>query len=294
MTDEVTDQASEQSVMERLANKFIGNGADQAQEAVAETQSDLAELEWDGQVYQVPVKLKDAFMKNDDYTKKTQDLAEQRKTLDHVRTMAETRQLEASFSQSVEAETKRLNVIEAYLEQLSKVDWTQMNTEQMFRQRIEMDQIREQRDAIKAVIADKQGKFQTDMQARIADLRGKSRELASKSIQDFSDETEKSMRAFAASEGLADKEMDNVFLDPRSFKIVWKAMQFDKIQKGSNKASDAVGKVLKPGAASERMPAATVNKLNFNKAMKAATTSGQKAQVIEERLAGGLFGSKRR
>lgn len=292
MIDEVTDQASEQSVMERLASKFVPT--QETETAVAEVAADLAELELDGQVYQVPVKLKDAFMKNDDYTKKTQDLAEQRKTLDHVRTMAETRQLEASFYESIAGETKRLNVIEAYLEQASKVDWSQMNAEQMFRQRIELDQIKEQRDALKQIISDKRGSFQSDMQARIADLRGKSRELASKSIDNFSDETEKSMRAFAAAEGLADKEMDNVFLDPRSFKIVWKAMQYDKIQKGTVKATESVGKVLKAGAASERMPAAKVNDLNFRKAMKAASTSGQKAEVIEERLSNGLFGSKRR
>lgn len=294
MTTEVTDQASEQSVMERLASKF---GAADETESTAQTgdvetaASDLAELDWDGQKYQVPMKLKDAFMKNDDYTKKTQALAEQQRNLEQVRSLSEQRQLESSFHESVQAENKELNVIDAYLAQASKVDWTTMTTDQMLRHKVELDQIKERRGDLQRAIAEKQGKFQSDLKARLSDIRAKTRELASKSITDFTEDTEKAMRAFAATEGLGEFEMDNVLLDPRSFKIVWKAMQFDKIQKTSTQATDAVGKVLKPGAASERMPAKTVNQLNFNKAMKGAKTSGQKAQVIETRLAG-MFGRK--
>lgn len=286
MNDETTDQASEQSVMDRLASKFGATDETETQETgeVTEESTGLAELEWDGQRYQVPVKLKDAFMKNEDYTKKTQELADHRRNLDQVLSTAEQRQVASSFNESIQAETKELNVIDAYLAQASKVDWASMTTEQMMRQRIELDQIKDRRSDLQHAIAEKQGKFQSDFKARLADIRAKTRELASKSITDFNDDTEKSMRAYAATEGLGDIEMDNVLLDPRSYKVVWKAMQFDKIQKGTGKAAAAVGKVLQPGAASERMPAATVNKLNFNKAMAKATTSGQKAQVIEQRL----------
>jgi hypothetical protein len=292
MTDEVTDQASEQSVMERLASKF--SAAEETETATAEVESealDLAELEWDGAKYKVPVKLKDAFMKNDDYTKKTQELAEQRKNLDQVLTTAQQKQLASTFHESIQGETKELNVIDAYLAQATKVDWTQMSTDQMLRHKVELDQIKERRSDLQKAISEKQSKFQSDFQTNLSQLRSKARELASKSITDFSESTEKDMRAFAAAEGLGDREMDNVLLDARSFKIVWKAMQFDKIQKGTGKAAEAVGKVLKPGAASERMPAAKVNQLNFHKAMKSAKNSGQKAQVIETRLAG-MFGSK--
>jgi len=136
-------------------------------------------------------------------------------------------------------------------------------------------------------ITEKRTKFTADMQAKLTELRGKSRELASKSIQGFSEETEKAMRDYAKTEGLTDPELDNVLLDPRSYKIVWKAMQFDKVKAGTNKAQQRVDRVLKPGPSGERMPAETAQKLNFNKAMKAAgTDSGAKARVIEDRLVG--------
>lgn len=293
MTEETTDQASEQSVMERLASKFGVSDTDQTEETseVGQETSDLAELDWDGQKYQVPMKLKDAFMKNDDYTRKTQELAEQRKSLEQVLSTAAQRQASISFNDSIQGETKELNVIEAYLAQASKADWGQMSTEQMLRQKVELDGIKERRADLQRAISDKQGKFQTELTARLADLRSKARDIASKSISNFDDTTEKAMLDFAKAEGLGETEFNNVILDPRSYKIVWKAMQFDKIQKGSSKATDAVGKVLKTGPASERMPASKVNQLNFNKAMKGAKTSSQKAQVIETRLAG-MFGRK--
>lgn len=94
------------------------------------------------------------------------------------------------------------------------------------------------------------------------------------------------MRKFALSHGLSDREYDNVVLDPRSESIIWKAMQFDKVQAGTSQATAQVAKVLKPGAATERMPEGVKAKLQFNKDMKAAKTSGDKARVIEGRLEG--------
>ena len=64
-------------------------------------------------------------------------------------------------------------------------------------------------------------------------------------------------------------------------------MQFDKLS--SKEATANVDKVLKGAPPSERMPAQVAAKLNFNKAMKKAESSGAKAQLIEQRLAQGIF-----
>lgn len=292
MTDEVaTDQAQAQSVMERVASKFGFPAADLAESAQPETEVSedsptFADLELDGTVYQVPPKLKDAFMKNADYTQKTQELAHQRETLDQVRTLAEQRQIEAAFGNSIQAEQQELHVIDAYLAQAGKVDWASMNTDQILRQKIELDQIKERRDGILRSIDEKRGKFKSEVDAKITELRSKSREIASKSIKDFSEETEKSVRSFAAKSGLAEAEINNVLLDPRSYQIIWKAMQFDAISASTGKVTQAVDKVLRPGASSDKMPAQVAQKLNFNKAMAKAVTSADKARLIEQRLAG--------
>lgn len=292
MTDvAVADAPQEVSAMDRIASKFGFPQEDQATETTSEAvpteESNLADLEWDGQVYQVPKTLKDGFMRNQDYTQKTQELASQRASLDQVRTLAEQRQLDAAFSDSIQTEQQELHVIDAYLSQAQKVDWSNMTTDQMVRQKHELDQIKERRQIIKESIDSKRAKFRSEMDTKISDLRSKAREIASKEIKDFSEETEKSVKAFLGTQGLAEAEISNVLLDPRSYKIVWKAMQFDQIS--SKQASANVDKVLKGAPPTERMPASVAAKLNFNKAMKKADTSAQKAQVIEQRLAQGLF-----
>jgi len=295
---ETTDQAPEQSVEDKILSRLgLPSQAEEAEaldEGTAETtqQADdaFADLEWEGQTLKVPKGLKEAVMRNEDYTKKTQDLADQRRALDQLRDTVQTRQMEASFTESIRPEQQEISVIDAYLDQVKKLDWSQMDTAALMRQRMELDQIKERRQELQNSITDKRSKFNTEVQAKLTELRGKSRELASKSIQGFSEETEKAMREYAKTEGLTDPELDNVLLDPRSYKIVYKAMQFDKVKAGTGKAQQAAqraDRVLKPGAAGERMPAATANKLNFNKAMKAAgNDSGAKARVIEDRLVG--------
>lgn len=280
-------QSVEDRILERLGGLPQGESEETATEVAAEPVDDgMADLDWEGQTIKIPKGLKDAVMRNDDYTRKTQELAEQRKSLDQVRELASTKQIEAAFGESIASESQEISVIDAYLAQASKMDWSQMSTEQMLRQRVEIDNIKARREDLSKSIDGKRSKFQTDLQARITELRGKSRELASKSIQGFSEDTEKSMREYARSEGLADSEIDNVLLDPRSYKVIYKAMQFDKVRAGTTKV-DAAQRVLRPGAAGERMPVKTAEKLNFQKAMKAAgDNSSAKARVIEQRLTG--------
>lgn len=295
MTTETTDQAPVQSVedkiLDRLGLPSQAEEAAAATETTEETQQTLddafADLEWEGQTLKVPKGLKEAVMRNEDYTRKTQELADQRRSIDQIRELAQSRQMEATFAESIAPEQQEMSVIDAYLQQAAKLDWSNMTAEQMMRQRMELDQIKDRRRELADSIGAKRTKFTADMQTRLTELRGKSRELASKSIQGFSEETEKAMREYAKSEGLTEPELDNVLLDPRSYKIVYKAMQFDKVKAGTGKAQQAANRVLKPGASGERMPAETTQKLNFNKAMKAAgNDSGAKARVIEDRLVG--------
>jgi hypothetical protein len=287
--DQAVDHADKpQSIQDRIGAKFGFPAKDQAatEETPAAVPSDVAELEWDGERFTVPVKLKDAFMRNEDYTKKTQELAEQRRAVDQLREISQTKQMDAVFGESVQAEQLQIAMIDAYLNsQVGKLDPTTMTTDDIIRKKIEIDNLKEQREGLKAVVADKRSQFQTSIKSKIDELRGKSRELAAKSIQGFSEQTEGEMRKFALAEGLAEPEIDNVLLDPRSYKIIWKAMQFDRVQAGTVKADTAV-KALKPGAASTRVPQEAIDKNRFTNAMAKATTSAEKARIIEQRLMG--------
>jgi hypothetical protein len=293
------------ALMERLAGHFSGlpQGAapeqGQETEAVAETTEENTEvvddgfdvLDWEGQSLRIPKTLKEAAMRHEDYTRKTQEIGEQRKSLEQVQSIAELQRQEHEFVKSVENERHELYMIDQYLKQFSSLNWSTMNTEEIMRHRIEMDNAKDRRAAVADAMNGKQRKFMEELQSKLGELRGKTRELSSKSIQGFSEETEKTIRDFAKSEGLADREIDNVLLDPRSVKILWKASQFDKIKAGTAKAGETADRVLRPGTAERRMPKETIDKLNFGKKLTAAKgkSSQAVANVIEDKLARGLF-----
>lgn len=289
MEDDTTvTEGSELSLTDRIASKFglPSQSTESPQgEETPDPAADLAQIEVDGDLFQVPVKLKDAFLRNQDYTQKTQQLAEERKSIEHVRELAQQRQIDSSFQESVAAEQQEIAVIDAYLQQASKIDWSTMNMEQMFRTRAELDNVKERRSQLRAAVDGKRAQFNEQVKTKFTELRQKARELASKSISGFNEEMEKAVRAYGVSEGLTETEVDNVLLDPRSYKVLVKAMQYDKVKAGTQQVRDKTGKFLKPGAASERMPQKAAANLNYRKEVSAAKTSGEKALAIERRLA---------
>lgn len=65
------DQGASQSVESRIASKFglpTGGEPEAEAEGAAEAESEFAEIDWEGAKYQIPAKLKEGFLKNEDYT----------------------------------------------------------------------------------------------------------------------------------------------------------------------------------------------------------------------------------
>jgi hypothetical protein len=273
------------SVEDRIASRF--GGLPSAQEEVTETVEEvvddgLTDLEWEGATYKVPKAIKDSLLRNDDYTRKTMELSEKRKEIETLRETWTTRQQEIAFGESIGPERQRLELIDAYLKQASQIDSSSMTMEQIFRHKMEIDSVKEQRATLKESIDEKRAAFTEQMKSRLSELRGKAKELAAKSIPNFGEDTEKAMREYAKAEGLTESELDSVLMDPRSYTIVWKAAQYDQIKAGTQKATQTVARTLKPGAASERMPQKTISSLNLQKGLKAAGhDSNAKARVIE-------------
>lgn len=79
-------------------------------EVKAEAEPDELEIEYEGNKYKVPKELKDAFLRQQDYTKKTMELAEQRKATPEPKVIEEFQQkltrYEALLGEQVAAEEK--------------------------------------------------------------------------------------------------------------------------------------------------------------------------------------------
>lgn len=104
-TDESPDEGSDEEV----------------REDDAETQpEDDEEVEYEGKTYKVPKELKGALMKNADYTQKTQEVAEQRKSVEERVELLNQREslMSSTFDKAVE-----LRDIQNKLSQYEQIDW---------------------------------------------------------------------------------------------------------------------------------------------------------------------------
>jgi hypothetical protein len=80
----------------------------------------FVEIEIDGKPYQVPAELKDGYLRQADYTRKTQEVAEQRKVAENLKAEAEA---VFNVSQEVlEARAYKIN-LEKALKQYEGIDW---------------------------------------------------------------------------------------------------------------------------------------------------------------------------
>lgn len=83
-------------------------------------EDDTEEVDWDGAKYRVPKPLKDALLRQADYTRKTQELAEQRRTVEqHFQSLTQ----QAELQQATLEHRVNLRTVEQQLQQFQNTDW---------------------------------------------------------------------------------------------------------------------------------------------------------------------------
>jgi len=125
---------------------------EQAAEEPAQTEDDSEEIEWEGETYRVPKKLKPGIMFQKDYTHKTQEVAELRRTVE-----AE----QAAFRQQSEAASHHIRdvaqvvAINEQLAQYDNIDWNKLQQDDPFKATELFQQrtlLKERRDGLAAQI----------------------------------------------------------------------------------------------------------------------------------------------
>jgi hypothetical protein len=91
-----------------------------------EPEPELLEIEFNGKKHKIPADLKDGFLMQSDYTKKTQEVAELRKTVE-----ARQAEADANFSTSEEVIQARAALLlhDNQLEQFQNMNWQQLENE---------------------------------------------------------------------------------------------------------------------------------------------------------------------
>jgi len=254
---------------------------------------EAVEIEFEGTLYEVPIALQDAFLKNADYTQKTQDVSTKAKEVEVLQGAVQLQKDQYDFAQSIQGDVLKAQQLEdqalqthKYLkdnvDELSAVDITKLQ--------MAIDESRSERDKIVSGLQGKQQDFQQAQQQANTELLKQGTEVLRQRISSWGEESQKQVRTYALEIGFTDNEIQSV-VDPRQVEVLWKASQYDALQQGK---AAAVQKVVSAPSikdvARNPMPEDVKAKLNLRKTLKnPKLTSKTKARAIQKEM-GNRFG----
>lgn len=203
----------------------IEDGSSEDEEPPEETE----EVEHDGQKYKLPKALKPALMMQADYTKKTQELAEQRRAFE-----AEAKNTREADEEHLTGRAKLIGMDDT-LAQYAKVDWDALaaqDAEAANAHWRKYQLLKDQRSAFAEEFKGKQGERVLKAQQEAAKRQQEGLEVLQRDIAGWSpklvgDLREHAQKAF----GFSPDEFRDGFSDPRLVKMLNAAMQATKAQK---------------------------------------------------------------
>lgn len=211
---------------------------------------DFVEAEYEGKTYKVSKEIKEALLRQADYTRKTQEVADTRKQVEERAQILEQQErlLQANFDKAVE-----LREVQTRLAQYEQVDWQALvDQDPVQATKLNLAYQQLQREA-----ALKQQEFQQVAQQRqqlsaqqLQQTLGEAKKDLMARIPDFSADKAAKIKEAGKAYGINDAELENV-IDPRYVHVLHDAMQWRALQAQKPKAMQKVAeapKVIKPQA----------------------------------------------
>jgi hypothetical protein len=201
-------------------------------EAIAETPADVQpepepeefdEIEHEGAKHRIPKALKGAFLMQADYTRKTQEVADQRKAIESER---------ESFAKSMEAQREhlkdvgRVHVMDETIEQYSKLDWAALRAQEperanaMFQDYV---QLRDQREQVARKVQGAIEQQAQEAQRSFAKRYEETNAVLAKDIKGWNQDTANKVRDFALGNGISPEQLTVIATTPTLAKLLHKA-----------------------------------------------------------------------
>lgn len=249
----------------------------------SEAQPEFVDIEYEGKTYQVPPELKDALLRQSDYTKKTTEVAERQRMLEQKELQQRAFESERKFHDTVKDDIAQIQKIDYQIEQWKSVDVTGMSSEELWKLSRKVEELKDERTKLSNAINSKWSGHQQQQQQLAQEAIAKAQEHVAKAIKGWGPDTQKAIRDYALNEGYTAPELDGLS-DPRMVKTLWKAQQFDKLQAQKVDGKVTVAPTVKPGS-SNPMPQHVKDQFALKKQLNnPKASSAQKAKAIEQAL----------
>jgi hypothetical protein len=213
----------------------IENGAEEAaNDTVLPDDCDpkLVEVVYDGNSYQLPPELKDALLRQADYTRKTQEVAQTRKALETARA---GHQQDVAHVRAHIQDAARVVALNDQLAQFDQVDWRALQAqdprgaELLLQQR---QQIRDLRDRAARAWTEKEKDHASHSQRETARRVSEVSAHLPRLIADWSPELDAKLAKYGTAQGISPQEITQAALhNPAFVKLLHKAHLFDEAEK---------------------------------------------------------------
>jgi hypothetical protein len=259
----------------------------QTQEAEAppvetETAPALEEVDFEGAKYQLPPSIKAALMRQQDYTQKTQAVAERERM---VALHQQRMQVEATFQQSVRQEQSQIAQLEAAIKSYETVNWPSLDVETYIKTKHQLDSLKEQKAEMQKVVDGKRQQFDGQMQEVNQRTLRQANEYIQKRIPKWGPEVQKELLSYGQTEGYSDVELGSI-RDPRIIVTLHKARLWDALQSGkplAAKRASGVPPVVKPGA-TKPVPSAASQYADTVKQLHQAKDPERKKALLDKSI----------
>ena len=190
--------------------------------------SQFVSVEYDGQEYEEPPQLKDALLRQSDYTQKTQSLAEQRKS---VEAQAAALQQQTELQQQTIEDVAAVKAIDQQIEQYNALNWDELYQQDvgqasaLDRQKRELES---QRQNTINRLNENQAKTLANQRAEHARIVEEGQKVLKKEIDNWTPELAQTIAAYGISQGLNEQAVASI-TDPVHVKLIDKARRYDEL-----------------------------------------------------------------
>ena len=238
-TEQLAPQESAPVETPEPSNLFDADPIETESTETVEPVDDSEEIDYDGEKFKVPSKLKDAFLRQADYTTKTQTLAQQRQEFEAAQQQFVQRQ---QFQQQHIADVAKVMAIDERLEQFNKLDWnalTDADPVQALKLDRQMRELQQQRNQHVQSVEQAQARMQYEtQQSTVRNLESAKAQLA-KEIKGYgTPELTKALVDVGKSFGYKPEELTQVN-DPRAVKLLHEAYMYRQLV-AKSKAKESV------------------------------------------------------
>lgn len=220
----------------------IDDSEEQEAEDPEEPEIDLDDVEYEGKQYKLPRELKDALLRQADYTRKTQEVADQRRAVEAQRAQA---QEAINLVSNYQKEYSELIGIDSQLQKFNELDWNAIiseNPQDAMRLQARFNELRQQREVAVNNIQQVQQQVQQQREQEQQRFIAESVTTLQRDIPNWNNDLYSSvLSASQKNYGFSADEVNNV-IDARYIKVLHDAMQWrqsqEKLKKQASKRPD--------------------------------------------------------